>query len=94
MTHKTIKIRNLYLGLVEQLPWKRLFRNFFVTGNAWGMFSKYSHIRKDGKLKVIYNTKASAVKAANNMSGKQGVHYSVCKCIYCDGYHIGRNKVR
>lgn len=26
------------------------------------------------------------------MEKKNGVHYSVYKCIYCDGYHIGRNR--
>ena len=46
-----IKLKNLILGFKEQLPLKRAFRNFFVTGNALGMFDKRSHIRHDGKEK-------------------------------------------
>lgn len=60
---KGIKLNNLYLGIIEQGPFKRAWRNFVVTRNAWGMFSKNSHRRADtGKLKVMYNTKASAQK--------------------------------
>lgn len=88
-----IKIKNLLLGLKEQGPMKRAFRNFFITGNAWGMFSKYSHIRRDTNTpKITFNTKETAVKAAQRMSEKRGVHFSVYKCIYCDGYHIGKNR--
>lgn len=88
-----MKIRNLILGLKEQLPLKRAFRNFFITGNAWGLFHKNSHIRQDnGKPKVMYNTRASAEKAAESMKAKQGKHFSVYKCIYCDGYHLGKNR--
>ena len=84
-----ITLKNLFLGLKEQGPLKRAFRNFFI---AWGLFSKYSHIRKDGVSKISYKHKESAIKAAQNMEKKNGVHYSVYKCIYCDGYHIGRNR--
>lgn len=88
-----IKLKNLYLRLKGQLPLKRAFRNFFITGNAWGLFSKSSHIRQDtGTPKVTYNTLKSASKAADNMGKKYGKHFSVYKCIYCDGYHIGKNR--
>lgn len=87
-----MKLRNLLRALWEQGPPKRFFKNFFVTRNAWGMFSKLSHTRADGKDKVKYNTKASAQKAADAMKKKNGTHYSVYKCIFCDGYHIGRNR--
>lgn len=87
-----IKVKNLYLGLKEQLPWKRLFRNFFITGNAWGMFSIRSHQREGGKLKVMYNTKETAVKAAESMQRKMDKHFSVYKCVFCDGYHLGKNR--
>lgn len=71
-----IKIKNLLLGLKEQGPMKRAFRNFFITGNAWGMFSKYSHIRRDTNTpKITFNTKETAVKAAQRMSEKRGVHF-------------------
>lgn len=52
-----IKIKYLGRALKEQLPLKRFYRNFFITKNAWGMFSKYSHINKKGNPKVGYNTK-------------------------------------
>ena len=88
-----IKVRNVYLGLKGQLPLKRAFRNFFITGNAWGMFSKNSHVRQDtGKEKISYPTYESAKKAADSMSKKRGVHFSVYKCIFCDGYHLGKNR--
>lgn len=88
-----IKLKNIYLALKGQLPLKRAFRNFFITGNAWGMFSKNSHIRQsNGQPKVTYNTYTSALKAADKMSEKHGVHFSVYKCIFCDGFHIGKNR--
>lgn len=81
------------MGLKGQLPLKRFLRNFFVTGNAWGMFHKHSHQRADtGQPKVTYNTKETAQKAAESMSRKQGKHFSVYKCVFCDGYHLGRNR--
>ena len=89
---KMIKFKNLWLGFKEQLPLKRAFRNFFITGNAWGLFSKNSHWRGDtGKEKVSYSEK-SAHKAAKRMGEKYDTHFSVYKCIYCDGYHIGKNR--
>ena len=65
-----ITLKNLFLGLKEQGPLKRAFRNFFITGNAWGLFSKYSHIRKDGVPKISYKHKESAVKAAQKWKRK------------------------
>ena len=88
-----MKIRNLILGLKEQLPLKRAFVNFFVTRNAWGMFHINSHIRCDiNKPKQEFNTKESALKAAESMKKKHGKHFSVYKCIFCDGYHLGKNR--
>lgn len=88
-----MKIRNLILALKDQGPFKRAFRNFFITGNAWGLFHKHSHFRQDsGDPKVMYNTKETATKSAMAMEKKRGVHFSVYKCLYCDGYHIGKNR--
>lgn len=88
-----MKLKNIVLALKEQLPIKRAFRNFVITGNAWGLFHKNSHRRQDnGKEKVMYNTKATAQKAADSMKKKQNKHFSVYKCIYCDGYHLGKNR--
>lgn len=75
------------------MPLGRAFRNFFVTGNAWGMFSKRSHFRNDGTSKVRYNTLLSATKSAEAMGKKNpGLHFSVYKCVFCDGYHLGKNR--
>lgn len=87
-----MKIKNIYKGLKEQLPWKRFFRNFFITGNAWGMFSKRSHYREDGKSKQVFPKKESAERASISMSKKHGKHFSYYKCIFCDGYHLGKNR--
>jgi len=88
-----MKLKNVILGLKEQLPFKRAFRNFFITGNAWGLFHINSHKRQDtGKLKQSYPTKESALRAAESMKKKQNKHFSVYKCIYCDGYHLGKNR--
>jgi hypothetical protein len=88
-----MKLNNFILALWEQGPPKRAWRNFIITGNAWGLFHKNSHYRGDsGKPKIMYNTKKSAVEAAEIMKNKNGKHFSVYKCIYCDGYHVGRNR--
>ena len=39
----------------------------------------------------MYNTKASATKAAAAMMKKTGNYFSNYKCVFCDGYHIGKN---
>jgi hypothetical protein len=88
-----MKVKNLILGIIDQGPLKRAFRNFFITGNAWGLFHINSHRRSDNKkLKVMYNTKESALKSASVLEEKRGMHFSVYKCIFCDGYHLGRNR--
>ena len=88
-----MKLRNIWLALLDQGPWRRFIRNFFITGNAKGLFHVNSHISAgSGKPKVMYNTKASAEKAAVAMGKKNSVHYSPYKCMRCDGYHIGRNR--
>lgn len=86
-----MKLRNLLIALKEQLPLKRAFRNFFITGNALGMLFKGSHFRLDGEPKISYSKK-SALKASIEMEKKYGHHYSAYKCIYCDGYHIGKGR--
>lgn len=88
-----MRLRNLVLALRDQLPLKRVLRNFFITRNAWGMFHQNSHIAMgSGKPKVMYNTRPTAEKAAKSMSDKHKVHFSVYKCVWCDGYHIGKNR--
>lgn len=41
--------------------------------------------------KVSYPSKAAAQKAAEAMSSRHGVHFSVYKCAWCDGWHVGKN---
>ena len=86
-----MKLHNIYLGIKDQLPLPRLFRNI-KSGNVFGLFFIRSHQNESGKLKVMYNTKASATKAAESMAKKKGVHFSNYKCIFCDGYHLGKNR--
>ena len=88
-----MKLRNLWLALLDQGPPRRFIRNFFITRNAWGLFHRNSHVAQgSGKPKVAYGSKASATKAAEAMTKKKGVWFSNYKCLHCDGYHIGRNR--
>lgn len=88
-----IKLSNLVKALKYQLPLKRAFRNFFITRNAWGMFSINSHIsQRSGKPKVSYPTYEAAAKAAASMEKKHLKHFSVYKCVFCGGFHIGKNR--
>lgn len=88
-----IKMRNLIAALKHQGPLKRALRNFFVTGNAWGMFSINSHVsQKTQQPKIAYPTAESASRAAMKMEQKHGKHFSIYKCVFCDGYHIGKNR--
>ena len=88
-----MKLKNLYKALKDQGPLKRAFHNFVITRNAWGMFHKNSHQRFDtGKPKVMYNRIESAQKASESMNKKYNKHFSVYKCVFCDGYHLGKNR--
>lgn len=73
------------------MPIKRFLRNL-RKGHVFGLFHKRSHYRFDGKEKVSYNTKKSAEKAAKKMMKKQGVYFSNYKCLFCDGYHLCKNR--
>lgn len=86
------KFKYLYKGLKHQLPVKRFFRNFFITGNAWGMFSINSHINQgSNKEKIGYNSLKTALKSAEKMGEKHNKHFSTYYCIFCGKYHIGKN---
>lgn len=86
-----MKLKNIILGIKDQLPVRRLIRNI-ITGNVFGLFHPRSHYRIDGTHKVKYNTKATAKKAAEALTNKTGVYFSNYKCIFCDGYHLGKNR--
>ena len=85
-----MKFKNLLLALKDQLPFSRLLRNL-RKGHLVGLFSKRSHENADGKPKIQYGSKASATRAAEAMKKKCGVYFSNYKCVWCDGYHIGKN---
>lgn len=88
-----IKWHNFKLWLKDQFGRKNWFKNFFITRNAWAGFSINSHINQStGKPKIAYSTKESAIKAANKMSEKTSNYFSNYKCLFCDGYHIGKHK--
>lgn len=88
-----IKLKNFWSWFKDQVHRKKAFYNFFISGNAWGAFSINSHIRAaTGQPKVSYNTMESALKAADKMGQKYGKHFSVYKCLFCDGYHLGKNR--
>ena len=88
-----MKIKNVILALKNQLPLKRFFINFFITRNAWGLFSINSHVNQQTQNpKVQYGSINSATKAADSMKKKHSKHFSVYKCMFCDGYHIGKNR--
>lgn len=85
-----MKIRNIWLALKDQLPITRLFRNL-RKGHLIGLWSSRSHLTANGTPKISYSSKASATKAATKMKEKTGNYFSNYKCLYCDGYHIGKN---
>lgn len=88
-----IKWKNFKIWIKDQIKRKRFFVNFFITRNAWGAFSINSHInQKTRQPKIMFNTIESAQKVAEKMSKKHGVHFSYYKCLFCDGYHIGKNR--
>lgn len=88
-----IKWRNFKIWFTDQVKRKRFITNFFITRNAWGAFSLNSHINQHtGKPKVTYNTVETARKSAEKMGEKHNTHFSYYKCLFCDGYHIGKNK--
>lgn len=88
-----IKFRNFRIWFKDQIKRKRVFYNFFISRNALGAFSINSHIRADtGEPKITYHSVESAQKAAEKMGKKYNKHFSVYKCLFCDGYHIGKNR--
>lgn len=86
-----MKLRNVYLAIKDQLPISRFVRNL-RKGHLYGLFHIRSHMRDNGNPKVMYNTKATAQKAAESLMKKRGAYFSNYKCLFCDGYHLGKNR--
>lgn len=88
-----MNLKNFFKAIIFQLKKTNAFKNIFITHNAFGIFSINSHINQHTKLpKISYSTIEKAIKASQKMSEKKNCHFSVYKCAYCNGYHIGRNK--
>ncbi len=90
-----IKPKQLIKAILFQLKKKGAFKNIFITHNAFGILNLASHQNthcNEGKPKVMYPTIESATKAAEKMGKKNNCHFSIYKCAFCEGYHIGRNK--
>lgn len=88
-----MNIKNILVAIKDQGPLTRFIRNFFITRNAWGLFHINSHVNQaTGKEKVAYGSKASAVKASQSMSKKTGKYFSTYKCMFCEGFHVGKNR--
>jgi hypothetical protein len=85
-----MKLKNIILALKDQGPFLRFCKNL-LKGHLIGLMSLRSHVNANGKLKVMYNTKASAQKAAASLAKKHGAYFSNYKCMRCDGFHIGKN---
>jgi hypothetical protein len=85
-----MKLRNILRALKDQGPFTRFIRNL-RKGHLKGLVSQRSHFNANGNPKVMYNTKASAEKAAAAMMKKRGLYFSNYKCLHCDGFHIGKN---
>ena len=72
---------------------KKISKLGIITRNAWGAFSINSHINQHThQPKIMYSTVTKAQKAADKMSQKNNTHFSYYKCLFCDGYHIGKNR--
>ena len=88
-----IKWKNFKIWFLDQVKRKRVIVNFFIKRNAWGAFSLNSHINQHtGQPKIPYSTVEKAQKAADKMSQRNNTHFSYYKCLFCDGYHIGKNR--
>ena len=86
-----MKLRNLFLVFRDQLPVSRLWRNL-RSGNIRGLLHPRSHRTHAGNVKVMYGSRPTAERAAESMRTKTGNYFSTYKCLYCDGYHVGKNR--
>ena len=87
-----MRIKNMVLAVYDQLIKKDTLRNIVVRHDAFGIFSRTSHIVPGGgKPKISYSSKATAIKAAEAMSKKYDLHFYAYKCAWCDGWHVGKH---
>lgn len=85
----SVMVRNVVLAVFDQ-PLREWF-----NGNARGIFSRRSHLNGGGKPKVEHPTRRAAESAAASLQRhptNSGVEFAAYKCLFCDGFHVGRNR--
>lgn len=85
-----MKMKNIVGSIMSQKPF---FKNFIKTKNGFGIFSIKSHQTEYYGEKIKFFSKEKALKAATQMSAKTGKTFSVYKCMYCDYWHIGKDRI-
>lgn len=50
------------------------------------------HLNWDGTSKRRYHTRSEARAAAKRLRRETGRIYKPYKCLFCDGYHFGRDR--
>lgn len=82
-----MKIHNLVKAIRDQplIEWR--------NGNAFGIFSQRSHFTSSGTRKRTLFNKGDADRVAELMMKRcPDAVFASYKCIFCDGYHVGRNR--
>ena len=86
-----IKYSNLHIWWKELLQRKDFWKLIFNYRLVWGAFNIHSHQRRsDRKTNITYSTRKKADKAAMNMQVKYDIPFSAYKCLFCDGWHVGK----
>jgi len=82
--------KDIKAAILYQIKQKDWFKQILIKKNAWGIFSEYSHTKKDGGIKQRYELERHAKKAAESMERKYANKYVAYRCMFCDGFHIGK----
>lgn len=83
----------MWRAFLYQCKYGGFIQNFIKTRTGWQIFSRKSHQRNEYSVKITYNTKESADKAAFIMNVHNGKYtLETYKCGFCNGYHITNNK--
>lgn len=91
MSKTRITFKNFWLWFQDQVLNKNVIKHFLITKNGFGGLSIYSHIRKStGQPKLCYKSLEIAKSKAEWMHNRYGKYFSYYKCLFCDGYHIGK----
>lgn len=84
-----IKVKELIIWLKDQLSHPHTLFN----RKTWGVLSVYAHVRRsDRREKIATSTKEKALAVAKSMEEKYGGRYSIYKCLYCNGWHVAKEK--